>query len=219
VKTSDFGLLFTVCISFMGRGVHTYPFVHHLSVFVHSHALRTSSKCSCKQSCREAHQHAKSLTQSQNLRLREDVELSLNMLIQAAQKQQLGIALVSFRSTLQRACRQVQKVILVAILPSSRTNPTRPCQLPQFIPLNRTPFRRNIMCEYTLIFYTCAHKSRKGIDWCPDSRTLRSFGLCPKAQSDTIEVRFGEECDACLIWNHREARSRDEEKRKDEGRQ
>jgi hypothetical protein len=41
IHCKDFRLLFAVLISFIGRGVHTYPFIHHLSISVHSHALRT----------------------------------------------------------------------------------------------------------------------------------------------------------------------------------
>ena len=75
------------------------------------------------------------------------------------------------------------------------------------------------MCEYTLNLYTCAHTSRKGTSWCPYTRTQYWFGLCSKAQSNTIEVRYEEECDSCLLAKQREAKRREMDLRRDEGRQ
>jgi hypothetical protein len=98
----------------------------------------------------------------------------------------------------------------ISILPQTLSKPSksysRPCPTqPDREPrtqgqhsLHHSSITAN-MCEYALILYTCAHTSRQGIYWCSDSRIQRCFGLCPEAQSNTIEVRYKAACDECLM--------------------
>jgi hypothetical protein len=146
----------------------------------------------------------------------EDIQPSLNMLTKALQKDGLCIASALLCLTQQHTHTQAQQVITTVV----PTHPSRASKNPeQHTQSTKSPQLQHRMCKYTLILYTCAHISRKGISWCPTSITQFGFGLCPKAQSNTIEVRYEEECDDCLIRKSMVEKRDELERRRDEGTQ
>jgi hypothetical protein len=75
------------------------------------------------------------------------------------------------------------------------------------------------MCTYTLQTYTCTHTSKKGISWCEEAWSQRSFGLCRAAKRKNDVCRHDRECDFCLLVRCYEEKVQERERRREEGRQ